>query len=107
EVRISTASFATMWRRMCGERPISEDSGFVFGLVRDVMSNRPIADALVSVVWLDSAMRLGPGGRTETGKQQEAFEAARRIRKDAPMRPVNFELPAQKQSGEAEAFNVA
>lgn len=50
-VRVAIPSFATMWSRVCGsERP--GEAGFIFGVVRDSRTRRPVANAEVSSAWL-------------------------------------------------------
>ena len=95
EVRVTTPSYATLWKRVCGDRRVPDDSGFVFGVVRDVASKRPIAEALVSVVWLDSLGKTGVDGRSQASKDAEAFEKARRQKKLDPVQPFNVDMRPQ------------
>jgi hypothetical protein len=104
ELRISTPSYATMWKRMCGARPMSKDSGFVYGMVRDVASNRPIADALVSIVWRDS-LRISLNKLAELAmKDSEVLEQTRKQptpKKNDPIKTfdVPMQVPVTSRSG--------
>jgi hypothetical protein len=53
EVRLATPSFATMWRAACGVNHTPGDSGFVYGSIRDAVTQRPVASAIVDVSWVD------------------------------------------------------
>jgi hypothetical protein len=53
EVRISVPSFATLWRAGCGPHPPPNDSGFVYGIVRDASTRIPVANAFVDLSWID------------------------------------------------------
>jgi hypothetical protein len=106
DVRIATPSFASLWRRMCGDRAVPDDSGFVYGIVRDIATDRPISDAVVSVVWRDSLRRVpSTVERSEAAKQAEAFEKARRKRKTDPIVP--FDIPTRPPISSQDAANVA
>jgi hypothetical protein len=71
-LRVAVPSFATMWRNVCGDRPAPADSGFVYGVVRDAMSNRVVDSADISVVWHDSIAMRGPPGANGPPKVAEA-----------------------------------
>jgi hypothetical protein len=51
EVRIAVPSFATLWRHACGSTRAPDDSGFVYGTIRDAETGRPIGNATVDVTW--------------------------------------------------------
>lgn len=57
EIRISVPSFESLWRVACGSRRAPEDSGFVYGTVRDAVHMRPVANALVRLSWTQMFMR--------------------------------------------------
>lgn len=57
EFRVAVPSFATIWRRLCNNAPVPEDSGIVFGTVRDAHTKAPIANARVKVSWTELTMR--------------------------------------------------
>jgi len=58
---LGVPSFATLWRAACGADRAAADSGFVYGTVRDATTQRPVANAVVSVSWIDVA--LGKDGQ--------------------------------------------
>jgi hypothetical protein len=96
ELRISTPSYATMWKRMCGARPISPDSGFVYGMVRDLASNRPIAEAVVTIVWRDSIRRMDQAFRELALKDAEVLEQTRKQPTPKKNDPIKtFDVPMQ------------
>src|SRR5690349_11117142 len=45
EVRIAVPSFATLWRVACGDARPPRDSGFIYGTVRDVVTQAPVPNA--------------------------------------------------------------
>ena len=53
EVRLGSPSFATLWRRACGDTRPPKDSGFVYGTVRDATSGSPAPNAIVDITWID------------------------------------------------------
>jgi len=53
EIRIAGPSFATLWRSVCGTNRIPKDSGFVYGTVRDAVTQKPVPNATVDLTWLD------------------------------------------------------
>ena len=52
-LRLSTPSFARIWRAACGTTPPPADSALVFGTVRSASTRKPLANATVSVRWVD------------------------------------------------------
>ncbi|MEQ1692724.1 MAG: carboxypeptidase regulatory-like domain-containing protein [Gemmatimonas sp.] len=53
-ITLSVPSFATLWRAVCGGVPVpANDSGLVYGNIRDAKKQRPVAEASVEVSWLD------------------------------------------------------
>ena len=52
-IRLVAPSFERLWHAACGDRAPPRDSGFVFGIVRAATTRRPVADAIVSVRWVD------------------------------------------------------
>ncbi len=59
DVRITVPSFATLWRTACGATvPPPQDSGVVYGTVRDARDHRPVAQALIRATWTDSISLL-------------------------------------------------
>jgi hypothetical protein len=55
EITIAIPSFATLWRNACPGAPPS-DSGFVYGVVRDASTQKPVANASIDLSWIDVAM---------------------------------------------------
>jgi hypothetical protein len=53
DVRIASPSFSTLWRSVCGTTRIPNDSGFVYGTVRDAITQSATPNAIVDVTWLD------------------------------------------------------
>jgi hypothetical protein len=53
EVRIATPSFRTLWGIACDQRPPPNDSGLVYGTVRDVGRADPVGGADVRLSWAD------------------------------------------------------
>jgi carboxypeptidase family protein len=53
EIRIAGPSFSTLWRSVCGTNRIPKDSGFVYGTVRDGVTQSPAPNATVDLTWLD------------------------------------------------------
>ncbi|MES2176586.1 MAG: carboxypeptidase regulatory-like domain-containing protein [Gemmatimonadota bacterium] len=70
EVRLGVPSFETLWQKACNG-PVPLDSGFVYGMVYNATTNKPIADAEISLVWHDSI-----GGRRSTPLQEAARATA-------------------------------
>jgi hypothetical protein len=53
-ITLSVPSFATMWRALCGGIPVpTNDSGLVYGSVRDARKGLPMPEATVELSWLD------------------------------------------------------
>jgi len=57
EVKLSVPTFATLWHAACGASQPPNDSGFVYGTVRDADGGRPIANATVDVTWTEVMLR--------------------------------------------------
>src|SRR5215470_17222103 len=55
DVMIAIPSFETLWRNACPGAPPS-DSGFVYGVVRDASTQKPVAKASIDLSWIDVAM---------------------------------------------------
>ena len=55
ELTIAVPSFAMLWRNACPGAPPS-DSGFVYGVVRNASTQKPVANASVDLSWIDIAM---------------------------------------------------
>ncbi|HXD47455.1 MAG TPA: carboxypeptidase-like regulatory domain-containing protein [Gemmatimonadaceae bacterium] len=55
-VRLGTPSFARLWRIACDDRTPPLDSGFVFGTVQSATTRRPVANAVVTVRWIELAL---------------------------------------------------
>ena len=53
DVRIATPSFRTLWGVACGRAPPPNDSGLVYGTVRDVGRVDPVDGADVRLSWAD------------------------------------------------------
>ncbi|HTE45667.1 MAG TPA: carboxypeptidase regulatory-like domain-containing protein [Gemmatimonadaceae bacterium] len=51
-VRISIPSFARLWRVACGTDAPKADTGFVYGTVREAVTQRPLRDAVVTANWV-------------------------------------------------------
>jgi Carboxypeptidase regulatory-like domain len=56
EITIAVPSFATLWRNACGPGAPPADSGFVYGVVHDASTQKPVAHASVDLSWIDMAM---------------------------------------------------
>ena len=76
-LQLSTPSFARIWSVACGATPVpgSRDSGVVFGTLRSAETRRPIANATVTVRWVDVAFD------PQKGVQQRPWAAA--VRSDS------------------------
>jgi len=58
EVQLAVPSFATLWRAVCrGSAP--QDSGIVYGTIRDARRGEPVADAAVEISWMDLSLVKG------------------------------------------------
>ncbi|MEP6494409.1 MAG: carboxypeptidase regulatory-like domain-containing protein [bacterium] len=57
EIKISVPTFATLWHLACGTSRPPEDSGFVYGTVRDADGGRPLAHATIDVAWTEMMLR--------------------------------------------------
>lgn len=53
EVRIAGPSFSTLWRSVCGTNRIPRDSGFVYGTVRDAVTQSAVPNATIDLTWID------------------------------------------------------
>jgi protocatechuate 3,4-dioxygenase beta subunit len=53
EVRIAVPSFATLWAVACGGGRVPNDSGIVYGTIRDASGGAPVANATVELSWSD------------------------------------------------------
>jgi hypothetical protein len=53
EIRIAGPSFSTLWQSVCGTKRIPKDKGFVYGTVRDAVTQTPVPNATVDLTWLD------------------------------------------------------
>ena len=56
EITIAIPSFATLWRNACSAGAPPSDSGFVYGVIRDASTQKPVANASVDLSWIDMAM---------------------------------------------------
>ena len=86
EVRVAIPSFATLWRKACGAKPVPADSGIVHGTIRDATTNRPVGNATIGVTWYDSIPRLVSRATDLAARDRDALNASRRklsIRSDA------------------------
>jgi hypothetical protein len=54
-IQIVIPPFATLWKAACGEAAPA-DSGFVYGVVRDAITQQPVRNATVDITWVDVAM---------------------------------------------------
>jgi hypothetical protein len=61
EVRIAVPSFSTLWRVACGNAQAPTDSGFVYGTVRDAMTQSLLPNAVVDLTWLDLSVTKANG----------------------------------------------
>ncbi|HEX6049849.1 MAG TPA: carboxypeptidase regulatory-like domain-containing protein [Gemmatimonadaceae bacterium] len=52
-VTITLPSFSTLWRAACGDRRAPNDSGFVYGNVRDATTGAVVPNAVVHITWID------------------------------------------------------
>jgi hypothetical protein len=50
---IAAPSFATLWRSACGSTRAPKDSGFVYGTVRNALTEAAVPNANVEVTWVD------------------------------------------------------
>lgn len=55
EVVVAIPSFASLWSMACGGRPPT-DSAFIYGVVRDAATQRPLGQTSVDLSWVDLAM---------------------------------------------------
>ncbi len=79
ELRVAVPSFTTLWRQACGESiPVPADSGFVYGTVRDALTNRPVPNARIGVTWYDSTRSIVTRRSDLAAKDMEAYSNARR-----------------------------
>jgi hypothetical protein len=69
-ILLTVPSFSTLWRAVCGMRPESPDSGFVFGTVRDVADGKVVPDANVEISWIDLT------ADKKAGVHQRAYHAS-------------------------------
>jgi hypothetical protein len=53
EIRIAVPSYGTFWRRVCGTNGAPADSGYVFGVIRDARTGKPMRGVEVDVTWDD------------------------------------------------------
>jgi hypothetical protein len=56
DILIAIPSFRSMWRSACGGANAPADSGFLFGVVRDAMTQGGVANATIDVSWIDVSM---------------------------------------------------
>jgi hypothetical protein len=56
EVTVAIPSFASLWSMACGPGKPPADSGFIYGVVRDAATQRPLGQASVDLSWVDLAM---------------------------------------------------
>jgi hypothetical protein len=56
DILVAVPSFATLWRAACGTARFPGDSGFVYGSVRDALTQKPVPGAIVTVSWIDIAV---------------------------------------------------
>ncbi len=61
ELRIVVPSFASLWRLACGSARPPTDSGFVYGTVRDAITQSPVPNATVDLNWLDLSVTRSKG----------------------------------------------
>jgi len=52
-IAFGVPSIATIWRRACGSPRVLEDSGVVFGTIRDAITGSVVAEAEISVSWIE------------------------------------------------------
>jgi hypothetical protein len=57
EVRVAVPSFETLWRRLCGDRHVPDDSALVFGSVIDARTKKAVPGAEVGVLWTELTTR--------------------------------------------------
>lgn len=71
-LRLSTPSFARIWSVACGGAPApgSRDSGVVFGSLRSAETRRPVANATVTLHWVEVGFDKA-AGVTQRGWQAE------------------------------------
>jgi protocatechuate 3,4-dioxygenase beta subunit len=53
EVLIASPSFKTLWQAVCGKPRAPKDSGFVYGTVRDAVTQAPVPNATVDLWWVE------------------------------------------------------
>lgn len=51
EINVAVPSFATLWHNVCGTTRAPDDSGLVYGTIRDARTKKPVADALLEATW--------------------------------------------------------
>ncbi len=66
-VAIATPSFATLWSRACGGKPIAAaQDGFVFGIVRDSGLSVQDSAAMIDVAWRDTSRKTSSSSHAST-----------------------------------------
>ncbi len=65
---IAIPSFQRLWRAACGALPVPTDSGFLFGTVRDALSDQVVRGARVSLNFVDVSF-----DRATKGVRQKAW----------------------------------
>ena len=53
EIRIAGPSFSTLWQSVCDTKRVPRDKGFVYGTVRDAITQGPAPNASVELSWID------------------------------------------------------
>jgi hypothetical protein len=53
EINLAVPSFATLWRVACGGGRAPNDSGIVYGTIRDASAGAPVAKVTVELSWTD------------------------------------------------------
>jgi hypothetical protein len=96
EIRLSVPSFETLWRTACGDGRIPEDSGFVYGTVREAGHHTAVAGAIVDVAWTEVTFvqaRSTPG-RVTSGRQVVERKWHNRARTDSTGNYTVCDIPA-------------
>jgi hypothetical protein len=56
-ITVGIPSFETLWHNGCGPSNPPADSGIIYGLVRDVSTQRPVSGAKLELTWSELALR--------------------------------------------------
>jgi len=75
ELVLAVPSYHSIWRAACGSATPANDSGFVYGTVRDARTLRPVANATVEVTWVDLDVGQQTGVKQRRWRNQTQTDA--------------------------------